>query len=124
MSSAREVAPGLVRWTTWHEEWQEQVGSVAVETADGLVFVDPLDPPAELGTPDHVVDVLLGAGAKPRATVDPIRLCPERWLGKATHDELRASLRMLLERPVQRVLTSHGEPVLRSGERHLHAVLS
>jgi glyoxylase-like metal-dependent hydrolase (beta-lactamase superfamily II) len=192
----REVAPGLVRWTSWHEEWEEEVGSVAVETDDGLVFVDPLDPPPELGAPDHVLitvfwharatsrfegervwsspankrtlasrgvtlsdplggaklpggieaiptprrgevvfwlpaqravvvgDVLLGAGAKPGATADPLRLCPERWLGKATHADLRTSLRPLLERPVQRVLTSHGQPVLRAGRRHLDAVLS
>ena len=25
------------------------------ETADGLVFVDPLEPPADLGAPDHVL---------------------------------------------------------------------
>lgn len=71
-----------------------------------------------------VGDVLLGAGAKPRATAEPLRLCPERWLGKTTHSELRASLRPLLELPVQRVLTSHGEPVLAAGKRHLGALLA
>ena len=71
-----------------------------------------------------VGDVLLGAGAKPRATSDPLRLCPERWLGKATHDDLRESLASLLELPVVRVLVSHGEPVLRGGARALAAVLS
>jgi len=197
LTALTEVAPRLVRWTSWHDEWQEEVGSVAVETADGLVFVDPLDPPSGLGAPDHVLitvfwharatprlgsvrvwsapanertlanrgvritdsldaasmlpggieaiptarrgevvlwlpaqraivagDVLLGAGAKPHATGDPLRLCPERWLGKATHEELRVSLRPLLERPVQRVLTSHGRPVLRGGRRHLRELLS
>lgn len=68
-------------------------------------------------------DVLLGAGAKPRATDDPLRLCPERWLGKATHDDLRESLRPLLDLPVQRVLVSHGKPVLRGGQRALERVL-
>src|SRR5579864_1735449 len=38
-----------------------------------------------------VGDVLLGAGAKPHATDDPLRLCPERWLDGATHDALRES---------------------------------
>jgi hypothetical protein len=35
----------------------EDVGSLAVDTRDGLVFIDPLDPPAELGTPEpeHVL---------------------------------------------------------------------
>ena len=33
-------------------------------------------------------------------TDEPLRLCPERWLGKATHRDLRASLRPLLDLPV------------------------
>ena len=41
MGFAVEIAPGLRRWTAWHEEWREDVGSVAVETGDGLVFIDP-----------------------------------------------------------------------------------
>jgi glyoxylase-like metal-dependent hydrolase (beta-lactamase superfamily II) len=71
-----------------------------------------------------VGDVLLGSGAKPRATSDPLRLCPERWLGKASHADLRNSLRPLLDLPVQRVLVSHGKPVLRAGKRALAAVLT
>jgi hypothetical protein len=190
------IAPGLRRWTAWHEEWQEAVASVAVETDDGLVLIDPLDPPRGLARPDHVLltvywhirstpelpgaevwssrraaqplrnrgvdvthtidggalpggikafrtarssevvywlpqqkavvagDVLLGAGAKPGASADPLRLCPENWLGKASHDDLRDSLRPLLELPVQQVLVSHGEPVLRSGKRALATVLA
>jgi glyoxylase-like metal-dependent hydrolase (beta-lactamase superfamily II) len=189
-----QVASGLRRWTAWHDEWQENVGSLAVDTDEGLVLIDPLDPPRGLGRPKHVLltvhwharstsarhvwahrrtvrmlanrgvevchpftageslpggiqafetarpgevvfwlprqralavgDVLLGAGAKPHATDDPLRLCPERWLGKATHDDLRASLAPLLELPVSRVLVSHGKPVLRGGRRALAAVLA
>jgi glyoxylase-like metal-dependent hydrolase (beta-lactamase superfamily II) len=70
-----------------------------------------------------VGDVLLGAGAKPRPTDAPLRLCPERWLGKGTHDDLRASLRSLLELPVERVLVSHGRPVLSDGRDALAAAL-
>jgi hypothetical protein len=177
-----EVAPGLRRWTAWHEEWQEDVGCLAVDTDDGLVLVDPLDPPRGLGRPEHVLitvffharstkaphvwahqsvvkrlanrgvevsdaftgeerlpggirafdtarsgevvywlprqravavgDVLLGAGAKPRDTGAALRLCPERWLGKATHDDLRKSLAPLLElrvfcRPVRSCAAAH-----------------
>ena len=69
-------------------------------------------------------DVLLGAGAKPGGTQEPLRLCPERWLGKATHDDLRESLRPLLDLPVSRVLVSHGRPILRAGKRALEEVLS
>jgi hypothetical protein len=188
-----EVAPGLRRWTAWHEEWQSDVGCLAVDTDGGLVLIDPLDPPRELPPPEHVLltvhwharsakaphvwahertakllanrgveltdpigsaalpgeiqaiesarpgevvfwlprqkavavgDVLLGAGAKPHATSDPLRLCPERWLGKATHDDLRKSLAPLLDLPVERVLVSHGEPVLRGGGRALATVLA
>jgi len=189
-----EVASGLRRWTAWHEAWQEDVGCLAVDTDDGLVLIDPLDPPHGLRRPKHVLltlffharstkaphvwahasaapslanrgieltdpigstealpggihafetarrgevvywlprqralavgDVLLGAGAKPRATDDPLRLCPERWLGKATHDDLRDSLAPLLELPVARVLVSHGQPVLRGGRRALATALA
>jgi glyoxylase-like metal-dependent hydrolase (beta-lactamase superfamily II) len=194
----KELAPGLRRWTSWHDHWEEDVGSVAVETDDGLVLIDPNDPPDEVGTPAHVLltvywhargtkelgpprvwsssrsaqplrnrgievtdlvggdeelpggirafptargsevvywlpeqravvvgDVLLGAGAKPRATSEPLRLCPEGWLGtKPTHEDLRRSLRPLLELPVERVLVSHGEPVLADGQRELERVLT
>jgi glyoxylase-like metal-dependent hydrolase (beta-lactamase superfamily II) len=190
-----QLAPGLRRWTAWRDGWDEDVGCVAVDTDDGLVLIDPLDPPAEVSKPAHVLvtvfwhdrsikdvgaprvwapsrskrplesrgvtvtdtadgelpggirafttprpsevvyyvpqaqalvvgDVLLGAGAKPRATDDPLRLCPERWLGtKATHDDLRASLAPLLDLAVERVLVSHGAPVLANGKRELERVL-
>ena len=188
-----QIALGLRRWTSWHDHWEEDVGSLAVETPDGLVLIDPLDPPAELGKPAHVLvtvywhargtadlkartwapsrslrplanrgveateaadglpggirafqtaraaevvywlpeqravvagDVLLGAGAKPRATDDPLRLCPEGWLGKRTHADLRESLLPLLDLPVEHVLVSHGVPVLEHAHRELERVLS
>ena len=50
-----EVAPGLRRWMAWHEEWKQEVGSLAVQTPDGLVLIDPIDPPPELRRPDHVL---------------------------------------------------------------------
>jgi glyoxylase-like metal-dependent hydrolase (beta-lactamase superfamily II) len=70
-------------------------------------------------------DVLLGEGAKGggtrRAGPGGIRMCPESWLpeGKG-HAELAASLRPLLDLPVERVLVSHGAPVL----EHAHESLS
>jgi hypothetical protein len=71
-----------------------------------------------------VGDVLLGAGARPRATDEPLRLCPERWLGKPTHADLRDSLRPLLDLPVEHVLVSHGAPVVRNGRRELERLLA
>jgi glyoxylase-like metal-dependent hydrolase (beta-lactamase superfamily II) len=193
-----QLAPGLRRWTAWHDEWEQDVGSLAVETSDGVVLIDPIDPPPELRNPAQVLitvfwhgrttgdldagrvwaptrsarplenrgvrvtdrfragdelpggiqafqtprvsevvfwlpeqravvvgDVLLGAGAKPGATSEPLRLCPEGWLGsKGTHDDLRASLRPLLDLPVEQVLVSHGEPVLRDAKAALGTVLA
>jgi hypothetical protein len=191
-----EIAPGLRRWAAFHDHWEEEVGSLAVETSDGLVLIDPIAPPSEVAAADHVLvtvywhgrstatlgakrvwssarsvpplktrgievtdpfragdalpggirafqtarsaevvywlpdqravvvgDVLLGAGAKPRPTSDPLRLCPERWLGKGTHDDLRRSLRPLLDLPVERVLVSHGVPILSDGKHALAAAL-
>ena len=190
-----EIAPGLRRWTVRHEEWGEEVGCLAVDTGDGLVLIDPLDPPAEVANADHVLltvfwhlrsaskvaaphlwastsstrsaanrgvtitddvaggalpggivaiqtarrpevvywlpeqravvvgDVLLGAGAKPKPTDEPLRLCPERWLSGKTHADLRESLAPLLELPVEHVLVSHGKPVLTDGKRQLERVL-
>jgi hypothetical protein len=196
VGTAEQIAPGLRRWSAWHEEWKQEVSSLAVQTADGLVLIDPIDPPPELRKPEHVLitvfwhgrstgnlgpkhvwahprgvrrlknrgtnvtdalgpenslpggirafetaresevvywlpdqkavavgDVLLGAGAKPKATSEPLRLCPERWLGDAKLKDLRKSLRPLLELPVQRVLVSHGDPVLSGGKDALAAVL-
>ena len=78
--------------------------------------------------PEHravvVGDVLLGAGAKPRATDEPLRLCPQRWLGKATHEDLRRSLLPLLDLPVEHVLVSHGVPVVENGKRELARALT
>jgi hypothetical protein len=191
------IAPGLRRWTAFHPHWKEDVASLALESGDGLILIDPLEPPAELRRPEHVLltlfwhgrstreldagrvwaplrsarplrnrgvnvtdafgvgdelpagiqafqtaranevvywlpeqravavgDVLLGAGAKPRATDDPLRLCPERWLGKASHADLRESLRPLLDLPVELVLTAHGAPVLAEGRAALERVRS
>jgi hypothetical protein len=71
-----------------------------------------------------VGDVLLGAGAKPHATTERLRLCPERWLGTGTHDDLREALTPLLALPVESVLVSHGEPVVTGGKRALAAALA
>src|SRR5206468_8959668 len=42
-----EIAPGLWRWTAYHDEWKEDVGSTYCETTDGVVLVDPLVPHAD-----------------------------------------------------------------------------
>jgi glyoxylase-like metal-dependent hydrolase (beta-lactamase superfamily II) len=203
-----QIAPGLWRWTGYHEEWKENVGSVYCETPDGVVLIDPLVPPEDtsrfwkaldrdvrrVGGPVHVLvsvfwhtrsaaamierySARVWAPARGRAAIerragvvtdayklgDPlpegiaalgtaraaevvfwipehralvpgdvllgdkkggIRLCPQSWLPeKVALADLAASLEPLLELPVERVLLSHGEPVLSSGKRKLRRAL-
>jgi glyoxylase-like metal-dependent hydrolase (beta-lactamase superfamily II) len=47
-----------------------------------------------------------------------VRLCPESWLD-GTLAQLKDDLRPLLELPVERLLVSHGEPVLEGGRAAL-----
>src|SRR5438093_459495 len=42
-----ELAPGLWRWTAFHAEWKQIVGSVYYEAADAIVLIDPLVPADE-----------------------------------------------------------------------------
>ena len=203
-----EIAPGLWRWSGYHEEWKENVGSLYYETADGVVLVDPLVPADDadrfwraldrdvkrVGGDVHVLvtvfwhtrdtasmvdryearvwapsrarpaierragtvtdtfrpadplpggvqafstaragevvfwipeqrtlvpgDVLLGADG------GGVRMCPVSWLPEGrTHAQLAASLRPLLDLPVERILVSHGSPVLEKGHEALAAAL-
>ena len=43
----RELAPGLWRWTGWHEEWKQDVGCVYYEQGGEVCLVDPLVPPED-----------------------------------------------------------------------------
>ena len=67
-------------------------------------------------------DRILGAGG------GGLRLCPDSWLRSLktpiTQAELKPRLRPLLELPVQRVLVSHGEPILRDGASALAELLA
>ncbi len=51
-----------------------------------------------------------------------VRVCPESWLAdvRANRADVAGLLRPLLELPIERVLVSHGEPVLHEG----HAALA
>jgi glyoxylase-like metal-dependent hydrolase (beta-lactamase superfamily II) len=60
-------------------------------------------------------DVLLGR---------PLRICPAGWVGKGGQEAVRGALRPLLDFPVERVLVSHGEPVLEGARDALARALS
>ena len=55
-----------------------------------------------------------------------LMLCPESWLYwvRVDREELRQLLWPLLDLPVERVLVSHGDPVLRGGREALQRCLS
>jgi glyoxylase-like metal-dependent hydrolase (beta-lactamase superfamily II) len=203
-----EIATGLWRWTGYHEEWKEDVGSVYCETGDGVVLIDPIVPPEDAdrfwdaldrdvkrvgGRVDVLVTVFwhtrhadamaeryearVWAPTRGRAAIerragivhetfrpgDPlpggldalstaraaevvfwvpqhralvpgdvllgdeqggVRMCPQSWLPEGTSlDALRTSLSPMLDLPVERVLVSHGEPILEGGREALAAAL-
>ncbi len=63
-------------------------------------------------------DVVLGAKG------GGLRLCPESWTPRGGgHAKVRENLRPLLDLPVERVLVSHGEPVLEHGHAALVQLL-
>ncbi len=205
----RQIAPGLWRWTGWHEEWKEAVGCVYLETREAVVLIDPIVPPEDrdrflhalerdldrAGQPLHVLvtvfwhtrsarelaeryDARVWAPRRARApiarragdvhevfrpgdtlpggvealptgratevifwipehrTLVPgdvllgdgeggLRLCPRSWLPRSVDLAcLRDVMRPLLRLPVERVLVSHGDPVLTGGRDALERALA
>jgi hypothetical protein len=192
---AVEIAPGLLRWTAPHpdwdphaehgsgEDWDQMVGSVLYELPDAVVLVDPLLPsdgraqfldwlderiagrPLSIHTTIHwhrrdraQLAERYGAGSSRAWNVVPagvklrplrgggetmlwlpavatlvcgdrligaepgaLRVCPQSWLESTRVDRAGVArlMRALLELPIERVLVSHGEPVLHDGRAAL-----
>ena len=55
-----------------------------------------------------------------------VRVCPQSWLEdvRANRADVAGLLRPLLELPIERVLVSHGEPVLRQGHAALEEAIA
>jgi glyoxylase-like metal-dependent hydrolase (beta-lactamase superfamily II) len=193
-----QVAPGLWRWTAYHEKWKKNVGCLILEAGAQLILIDPLVEnwqALEALARDREVHVFLTvfwharttgeiverSGARLWSTAaarrrianragaptehfepgdplpggleafptgrfaevvfwlpeqnalaigdvvmgSPFRLCPQSWLEQGeTHESLKAALRPLLDLPVERVLVSHGEPVLAGGHAALADLLA
>ncbi len=191
-----EIAPGLLRWTAPHpdwnpqaehgssDDWDQMVGSVLYELPGTVVLIDPLLPSTErnqflawldervAGRPVSILTTIrwhrrdrrelaeryranttrawnmVPAGVKQRPLrgagetlywlpavaalvagdrligVDGggMRVCPQSWLDdvRANRVDVAALMRPLLDLPIERVLVSHGEPVLSGG----HAALA
>lgn len=89
------------------------VVALPVEGADEILYWLP---PHEALVPG---DVLIGAEG------GGVRLCPDSWLPEGTDPAvLRGRLRTLLDLPVERLLVSHGEPVLEHASDALVAALA
>jgi hypothetical protein len=137
-----EVASGLRRWTALHpdwtseeggpEGWEREVGSISYDTGDELVLIDPLVPAEDeerfwtsldrdverAGGAVHVLLTLFWHARSANRM-----LLPDSWLGNANRDAFFAAMRALLDLPVERVLTAHGEPVLTNGHAGLARAL-
>lgn len=79
------------------------------ELAGGVAALDAVFEVA-LWIPAHAAlvigDILLGAGE------GELRVCPDSWLPPSSPAEARERLHPLLDLPVERILVTHGEPVL------------
>ena len=94
---------------------------------DGVTAI-PVPDETMFWIPEHATlvpgDRLIGDGA------GGLRMCPESWLRyidadpPVTHDDLRTALQPLLDLPVERVLVSHGAPVLSGARERLAAGLA
>lgn len=116
----------IVLTVAWHErsapELAERYGARICEPVVGVVELPfPEVEETVYWLPAHVTLVigesLVGDGASGLA------LCPDRWVKGERRVALRHSLRSLLDLPVERVLVSHGEPVLAHGHAALAAAL-
>jgi hypothetical protein len=194
-----EIAPGLLRWTAPHpdwnpqaqhgssDDWDQMVGSVLYELPGTVVLIDPLLPSTDreqflawldervAGRPVSILTTIrwhrrdrrelaeryranttrawnmVPAGVRQRplrgagetlywlpavatlvagdrligADGGGLRVCPQSWLDDVRADrvDVAALIRPLLELPIERVLVSHGEPVLSGGHAALaHAI--
>jgi hypothetical protein len=194
-----EIAPGLLRWTAPHpdwnpqaqhgssDDWDQMVGSVLYELPGTVVLIDPLLPSTDraqflawldervAGRPVSILTTIrwhrrdrrelaeryranttrawnmVPAGVRQRplrgagetlywlpavatlvagdrligADGGGLRVCPQSWLDdvRANRVDVAALIRPLLELPIERLLVSHGQPVLRDGHAALaHAI--
>jgi glyoxylase-like metal-dependent hydrolase (beta-lactamase superfamily II) len=110
----------------WHERSAAEVAERYAASRDGVPpGIEPFAvPPVEETLyliPAHRAlvsgDLLIGEAGG-------VSLMPDSWIeGRSTPDELRAILRPLLDRGVERVLVSHGRPVLEGGGEALAAAI-
>ena len=109
----------------WHERSSPELVERYAATNKVPVGVEPFGVPEVDETlwwlPEHGTVV---AGDALVGGADGIRVCPDSWLDeRSSPTSLRAALRPLLDRPIERILVSHGEPVLLGGHAALERAL-
>ena len=119
--------PVLILLTVpWHErsaaELAERYGARRGDAPAGIVGLPfPQVEETVYWLPAHRAlvpgDTLFGAGD------GGVTLCPDTYLGPEGIAALRVSLLPLLELPVERILVTHGDPVLRDGLAALERAL-
>jgi glyoxylase-like metal-dependent hydrolase (beta-lactamase superfamily II) len=116
----------IVLTVSWHDrsatELAERYGARIGPPPGGVVeFPVPGADETAYWIPQHLAlvvgDTLLGHED------EGLSLCPESWLDGNSREAVRNSLRVLLELPIEHVLTSHGEPVLQDGRAALERAL-
>jgi glyoxylase-like metal-dependent hydrolase (beta-lactamase superfamily II) len=110
---------------SWHDRSAEAVAKRYGAATDGplpdgvAAHATPAGEETAYWLPAHGAlvfgDAVLGADGG-------VRLCPESWL-EGTLAQLKDELRPLLDLPVERLLVSHGEPVLEGGRAALARAL-
>ncbi len=109
----------------WHErsttELAERYGAGFVAPAGVEPFPLPEADETLWWLPEHRA---LVAGDVLLAAPEGVRVCPDSWLdSRSSPASIRAALLPLLDLPVERVLLSHGDPVLEHGHAALERAL-
>ena len=148
----RVGAPHVVLTCAWHSRSSSDVLARYPAARLWLSAHEGGEPPAGIGPTDPfrpgdplpggaaAIDAALGAGevlvwVRSHAALVAgdtlvgggpagVRLCPDSWLEGADPSDVRAGLRVRLEGlPVERVLVTHGEPLLAGGRAALDRAL-
>lgn len=122
----RRLPVSILLTCAWHERSAAELTERYAAADAPPAGVEPFPLPEIEETlwwlPEHGAlvagDVLLGAPGG-------VRVCPDSWLDTPSSPaSIRAALRPLLDLPIERVLVSHGEPVLENGRAALEQALS
>lgn len=122
----RGLPVSILLTVPWHGRSSTELAERYETTAQAPAGAEPFAVPEVDETlwwlPEHgtlvVGDSLFGSGA------GGLSLCPDTWVKGEQRAALRNSLRRLLDLPIERVLVSHGEPVLEDGRAALARALA